>query len=237
MDRVREICSAALALRDAERLRIRLPLRTLTVAGPDLDQLDGYRDLIADELNVKEVVLTDDVEHFGSFVLRPIGSVVGPALGGATQEVMAAARSGDWSLEEDGRVLVAGHTLTPDQFEFGLEAADIAGATQPLPGARSLVHLDTEVDDDLRAEGQARDLIRLVQQARKHQDLVVTDRIELRLALPEPVQTAVRTHESVVAEQILATAVSYVDHDDELAHQGVIDDVDVAFDLTVAARA
>ncbi|GAF86084.1 unnamed protein product, partial [marine sediment metagenome] len=163
MDRVREICSSALAVRDAERLRIRLPLRTLTVAGPDLARLDGYRDLIAEELNVKNVVLTDDVGHFGSFVLRPIGAVVGPALGGDTQEVMAGARAGDWMLNDDGTVTVAEHTLTEDQFEFGLEAADVEGAAQPLPGARSVVHLDTDVDDELRAEGRARDLIRLVQ--------------------------------------------------------------------------
>jgi isoleucyl-tRNA synthetase len=235
MDRVRQICSTGLALRDAERLRIRLPLRTLIVAGPDLERLAGYRDLIADELNVKEVVLSDDVEHFGSFVLRPIGAVVGPALGGATQQVMAAARVGDWSLNEDGTVAVAGHTLTTDQFEFGLQAADVDGATQPLPGARSLVHLDTEIDDELRAEGQARDLIRLIQQARKEQDLVVTDRIALRLALPDPVGPAVRTHESVVADQVLAISVDYVADGTGLAHTGTVDGIDVAFDLTVTS--
>jgi isoleucyl-tRNA synthetase len=233
MDRVRQICSSALAVRDAERLRIRLPLRRLTVAGPDLERLDGYRELIADELNVKEVVLSEDVEHFGRFVLRPIGAVVGPALGGATQQVMAAARSGDWSLNEDGSVAVAGHTLTAAQFEFGLQAADIDGATRPLPGARSLVHLDTEVGDELRAEGQARDLIRLVQEARKQQDLVVTDRIELRLAAPEPVGSAVRAHETAVADQVLATSVVYVEDATALAHNGAIDGVEVAFDVTV----
>ena len=232
MDRVREVCSTALALRDAEGLRIRLPLRTLTVAGPDLERLDGYRDLIADELNVKDVVLTDDVEHFGSFVLRPIGAVIGPALGGATQQVMAAARAGEWTLASDGRVTVAGHTLTPDQFDFGLQAADLEGASQPLPGARSLVHIDTDIDDELRAEGQARDLIRLIQQARKQEDLVVTDRVGLQLALPEPVRSSVRAHESAVADQVLATAVDYVDGG-ELPHTGVIDGVDVAFDLSV----
>ena len=95
------------------------------------------------------------------------------------------------------------------------------------------MHIDTDVDDELRAEGQARDLIRLIQQARKQQDLVVTDRIGLQLALPEPVRSAVRTHESAVADQVLATSVDYVDDGAELPHTGIIDGVDVAFDLSV----
>ena len=98
-----------------------------------------------------------------------------------------------------------------------------------MPGARTLVHIDTDVDDELRAEGQARDLIRLVQQARKQQDLVVTDRIGLRLALPDPVGSAVRTHEAAVADQVLATSIDYVDDSADLPHGGVIDGVAVDF--------
>ena len=64
MDGVRDVCSAALSLRKARGLRVRLPLATLTVATPDAESLRPFTDLIADEVNVKQVVLTDDVAGY-----------------------------------------------------------------------------------------------------------------------------------------------------------------------------
>ena len=67
MDQVREVCSAASSLRKAKKLRVRLPLPKLTVAVENPERLGPFTDLIADELNVKEVELTDEIDH-----LRPL---------------------------------------------------------------------------------------------------------------------------------------------------------------------
>jgi isoleucyl-tRNA synthetase len=214
MDRIRDACSAALGLREDLRLRTRLPLQRLTLAGDGADRLLGLLDLLRDEVNVREVVLTDDASQVGDAVLRPDARTLGPRLGSDVQKVLAAARSGDWERIDDGRVLVAGHELGPGDFELAL---------QPRPGtaAASLRHhddvveLDVELTDDLVAEGRARDVVRLVQQARKDAGLQVTDRISLLLAAEAPVRGAVEEHGEWLRSQVLATDLVVVDVDDE----------------------
>ena len=211
MDKVREVCSAALSLREAHGLRVRLPLARLTVAGRAADLVRPFTGLVADELNVKRVELADEVARVASFVLRPNGRVLGPKLGADVQKVLKAAREGAWSAESDGTVSVGGHTLQPGEFELALEAR--AGqATAALRGNDSVVNLDTEVTPELRAEGTSRDLIRLVQQARKDGGLQVTDRITLTLHLTPEVEAAIRRHQAQLAEAVLATEVVYAAH-------------------------
>ncbi|MDH3755943.1 MAG: isoleucine--tRNA ligase, partial [Acidimicrobiia bacterium] len=81
MDRLRDVASTALRLREDNGLRVRLPLRSLTVAGHGATTLRPFADLLADEVNVKHVELTEDIEGLATFVLRPDGKVLGPRLG------------------------------------------------------------------------------------------------------------------------------------------------------------
>jgi isoleucyl-tRNA synthetase len=233
MDRVREVCSVGLSLRVDSGMRVRQPLALLTVSGRDTARLASFADLIEDEVNVKAVAWSDDLEAFGRFVLKPNGAVVGPKLGGDTQKVMKAAREGDWQSNDDGTVTVAGITLEPDDFDLALHPIE-GHATAALSGNDAVVNLDVELTDELVAEGLARDLVRLVQQARKDQDLVVTDRIELRLALPTEVADQVRPWLDFVASQVLATSVEEVGAAG-LPHTGTLAGQQVAFGITVAA--
>lgn len=203
MDRVREVCSVALSLREDHRLRARLPLRLLTVAGRDVDRLEPFTGLVGDEVNVKAVALTADITQIGGFQLRPRARVLGPRLGAAVQQVIRSAKDGDWEQLDDGTVRVAGHVLAEGEFELALEAhEDMAAAA--LNDNTAVVELDVRVTPELVAEGLARDAVRLVQQARKDADLAVTDRISATLTLPQEMVDAVETHRSWVADQVLA---------------------------------
>jgi isoleucyl-tRNA synthetase len=233
MDRVRHAASAALSLREERGLRVRLPLASATVAGAGADRLAPYRQLLADEVNVKEVHLSDDVGAFGSLRLRPNGRVLGPKLGPAVQQVLAAARAGEWEANDDGTVSVAGQVLVPGEFDLALEPREgIAAAA--LPGNDAIVVLDTTVTPELEAEGWARDLVRAVQQARKDRQLQVTDRIRLRLAAPGDLMAAIDPHLGWVAEQVLATDIATVD-DGGLAVTARIGERTVGFELEPAA--
>ena len=102
MDRVREVCSTASALRKAEGLRVRLPLRRLTVAVPEPDALRLFTELITDELNVRELVLTDLAAGSGygvRQVLQVNARAAGPRLGRDVQTAIKAAKAGDWSAD------------------------------------------------------------------------------------------------------------------------------------------
>jgi isoleucyl-tRNA synthetase len=203
MDLARDVCSAALSVRKARRLRVRLPLPSLVVAGPGATSLEPYAELIADEVNVKQVHLTDDVSSVATSVLQVTPAVVGPRLGPATQRVLAAARAGEWSLRDDDTVEVAGDVLGPGEFELRLTPSDET-TSRALPGRTGVVVLDVGVTADLEAEGLARDVVRLVQTARKDEGLHVSDRIHLVLDVPDDVQTAVEVHRDYVMGETLA---------------------------------
>ncbi len=238
MDQVREVCSVALGLREERRLRARLPLSKLTVASRTTSGLAELTALIRDEVNVKEVVLTDDLTSAGQFILRPRAAVLGPRLGKAVQQVIQAAKAGDWTQNSDGTVTVAEQVLNTEEFELALEPREGVAAA-PLRGSDAVVELDVHVTAELAAEGMARDLVRMVQQARKDEGLQVTDRIELTLLMPAELAEGIDPHMKWMSEQVLATStvITVADEGDtttsllSLPHGGQIDGHTVALSV------
>ena len=204
MEQVRDACSTLLSLRKAEGLRVRLPLARAVVATPDAGLLSAHVDIIRDELNVKEIELTTDVERFGSKELVLSPKTLGPRLGGQTQQVIKAHKSGDWSVDGD-RVVVGGVLLEPGEFDFRLVSAG-EGAVATLKSSDGLVVLDTAVTPELEREGIARDLVRQVQQARRDAGLDVSDRISLVVTAPPDIIEAFTTHRELVMGETLALA-------------------------------
>ena len=202
MAQVRDACSTLLSLRKAEGLRVRLPLAKAVIATPDAELLAAHVDILRDELNVKSVELTTDVDAYGSkeLVLNP--KTLGPRLGGRTQEVIRAHKAGDWTVDGDHAV-VGGIELEPGEFDFRLVSAGV-GAVATLKASDGLVVLDTVVTAELEREGLARDLIRQVQQARRDAGLDVSDRIRLEVTGPADVVAAFETHRELVMAETLA---------------------------------
>ena len=208
MDRVRQVVSAALRLREDQGLRVRLPLQSLTLAGDGAASIGSLSHLVADEVNVKSVDFSNDIEAFAEFSLQPNGSVLGPRLGGDVQKVFGAAKQGVWTQNPDGTIDIAGYTLSTEEYSLNVKPADGVSAAA-LPSNDAVVVLDTELTPELEAEGMARDIVRAIQEARKVEDLVVSDRIELTLDLSDDAAQAVQGFEEYVSEQTLATVVNY----------------------------
>src|SRR5215475_2671343 len=204
MDATRDVCSAALSLRKARGLRVRLPLAKLIVATADASSLRPFADLIADEVNVKEVELTDAVASYCERVLSLVPRTLGPRLGGAVQGVIKAVKAGDWSVS-GGVVTAGGVELRDGEYELKLVAADPEQSAS-LPGGEGVVVLDTHVTPELQAEGLARDVVRVVQQARREANLNVADRIALTVNAADDVVAAVETHREFVMSETLATS-------------------------------
>ena len=216
MDQVRVVSSVALGLRKASSLRVRLPLAKLTVVTKGAAMLAPFSEIIADELNVKSIQLVemslDSTTEFGVVKRLTVNSrAAGPRIGKAVQEVIQAAKAGDWS-EVDGVVVVGGIALIETEYTLDLvantaakldsaedEATDHIGI---LPSGGFLI-LDGNVDAELAAEGLARDVVRAVQQARKDANFDVSDRIALTLTAAEDVLAAVETHAELVKSETL----------------------------------
>ncbi|MHA1157414.1 MAG: isoleucine--tRNA ligase [Alphaproteobacteria bacterium] len=210
MDLVREACSAAAAIRSAKNLRNRLPLRSVTIAHPRFAELEPLRTVIAEETNVKEVVLADDPGRFGSEVLVVNPRMVGKRLGPSMKAVLAASKSGDWQALDDGAVEVAGQRIEAGEFELRFAAADGLDAAS-FSGSAGVVVLDTDPDPALLREGVARDFIRLVQVARKDAGFEVSDRIRVEVRAGPAGRDAIDAHLSTVQSEILADSLVMVD--------------------------
>ena len=190
MDYVREVASSGLALRKARGLRVRLPLAQLSIISDRTQWFEGVEGILRDELNVKAVTFQPlgELDAFGITRRLTVNArALGPRLGKQVQQVIAAAKSGDWvsTTGEESAVTVGGFELFEGEYELVLEAADPASAIAFLSDG-GFVILDTETTAELEAEGLARDLIRAIQDTRKAAGLEVSDRITLAVRGSSP---------------------------------------------------
>ena len=216
MDEVREVCSAASSVRKAKKLRVRLPLLKLTVAldkSVDPSSLAPFVDLIADELNVKSVELTDDIDAYGRFDLAVNAKVAGPRLGKDVQAAIKAVKSGEGVVNSDGTLTAGPAVLQPGEYTSKLVAAEPEW-TAALPDGAGLVVLDGTLTPELEAEGWAKDRIRELQDLRKSTGLDVSDRITVTLSVPPERQGWADAHAGLIAGEILATSFAFGDSAD-----------------------
>ena len=206
MDEIRDIASVGLSLRKQAGLRVRLPLRSAVIASHNVEGIQPFVDLIQEELNLKNVELVnmseETAKRFGLVKQLNVNSrALGPRIGSQVQQVIAASKQGDWS-ELDGKVTAGGIELLPEEYSLQLAGGNENSAIGILPGG--FLILDTELDDQLLAEGMARDAIRHIQQARKDSGLEVSDRIDLTLGLSESGSKSLKPHEDLIMRETLA---------------------------------
>jgi isoleucyl-tRNA synthetase len=216
MDQVREVCSAASSLRKAKKLRVRLPLPKLTVAVENPRLLEPFADLIADELNVKRVELTDAIDIYGRFELTVNARVAGPRLGKDVQAAIKAVKAGSGVVNPDGTLTAGPAVLQPEEYSSRLVAAD-PEFTAALPAGAGLVVLDGSVTPELEAEGWAKDRIRELQELRKSSGLDVSDRISVVMSVPAERADWAAAHRDLIAGEILATSFEFGEPVDSVA--------------------
>jgi len=196
----------ARTLRSQAGLRTRQPLARLWIAVPGADppELEALLAIVAAEVNVKQVLRIGDESELVERRVKPLLPRIGKRLGPAIPGVMAAAREGRFQIRADGSVALGGALLAPDEVEI---------LVAPRPGTAVahddglVVVIDTELTDALRAEGDARELQRAIQDLRRDVGLELDDRIDLVVALPDAA-AGVRPHLAAVAAETLADAVA-----------------------------
>ncbi|MGZ4528026.1 MAG: DUF5915 domain-containing protein, partial [Mycobacterium sp.] len=181
----------------------------LTVAVDNPGRLEPFADLIADELNVKSVELTDSIDTYGRFELTVNARVAGPRLGKDVQAAIKAVKAGEGVVNPDDGTLTAGPAvLQPEEYSSRLVAAD-PEFTAALPDGAGLVVLDGTVTPELEAEGWAKDRVRELQELRKSTGLDVSDRISVMMWVPAERADWARTHRDLIAGEILATSFEF----------------------------
>jgi isoleucyl-tRNA synthetase len=205
------------AARAHSGVKIRQPLPAVLVRTPDQAELDGVRRLegqLRDELNVKEVRYLDPTDAFLTYDVKPNLPLLGRRLGPKIPALRSALAEIDGRVVADAvgedRPLVLeldGEEVALEPEAFLLEARSPEGFAA-VEDRGYLAALDTEVTDELRREGLARDAVRLVQNARKTAGLNVSDRIELVWSSDDPeVVRALEAHADTVSDEVLAVRV------------------------------
>jgi isoleucyl-tRNA synthetase len=208
MDRIIRAAELGRSVRSAANIRTRQPLaRARVVLGVSGNDEAELREILADELNVKSVEAVGDASGLFERRVKVLLPKVGKRLGGSTQAVMQAARDGAVEFLADGAVRIAGVDLAADEIEVqavpreGQHVAEDDGL---------VVELDTALTPELISEGDARELMRAVQDLRKLAGLRREDRIELQAT---GAQAPLATHSAAIATAVGAQKIQEVDRE------------------------
>ncbi|MFW6331162.1 MAG: isoleucine--tRNA ligase, partial [Gemmatimonadota bacterium] len=208
---VRELASLGRAAREQVKIRVRQPLgRMYAVAPGRLDLSAGLLAVLKDELNVKEVEFLTAAEELVTLEAKPNFRALGQKFGSHTQEAAAAIRAltsetlSAFAQGEQVVIEVAGesHDLLPDELEIQKVAR---GGLVVEAGNGFTVALDPEIDEPLRLEGLARELVNRIQRARRDAGLEVSDRIRLWVDGDDITAVAER-HRAYIAGETLAVS-------------------------------
>jgi isoleucyl-tRNA synthetase len=205
----RQIVTLGRAARAEAKVKIRQPLSRALLRVPSSLSPEVVAE-IADELNVKDVELVDDLSGLLEYAVVPNFRRLGPRLGDAMPAVKAALAASDGGAVRDAFATTGVFRVRAGDHEFELTAEDVeirAAAHEHLTLAQSgdlAVALDTELDDDLRLEGIARELVHALNGHRKELGLQLSDRVRVTLHAAGPVAEAARRHGAVIAEEVLA---------------------------------
>jgi isoleucyl-tRNA synthetase len=200
------------SLRSRHNLKTRQPLRRLFLLPPDEDsrrELAEATALIADELNIKEVVLVEDETEFSEVSYKPNFRALGPRFGKRMKEVSA--RIAQLSSQEFA-ALQAGGTL--DIAEGHITVSDVDVQRTEKEGVVVAIDnnlgvgLDVQLDEELVMEGTAREFVNRVQNMRKDAGLTVSERIRIGLRGEEALEAAVQRHRGYIMAETLARELS-----------------------------
>lgn len=209
MAAVREVVRLGHGLRKHHQLKVRRPLATVTVITHDDARREAIRthaDLIAEELNVKKVLVAETGRGLVHLSAKPDFRKLGPRLGPRMREAAVAIASLSEEqiehLANGGGFEVAGTTITGG--DLVIERRPVEGTV--VASAEDLaVALDLETNQDLEAEGLAREVVSRIQQMRRESGLEVTDRIRVEFSTNDPTLAgAIDTHRQYIASEVLA---------------------------------
>jgi isoleucyl-tRNA synthetase len=211
----RAIVELGRRVRTDTKVKVRQPLLEAVVHHPgDHAALQPLLPLVAEELNVKRVLFAESAEQFGRWRAKPNFKVLGPKLGPRVKAVAERLRLDDGTLAAS---LARGEPVTIESgpgeaIELGPDDVDLTQQTLEGWGVGSesglTVALELDVTPELRREGIARDVVRIVQDARKAAGLDVSDRISLGIEAAGEVADAVREHRAHIAEETLAIQIA-----------------------------
>ncbi len=192
------------SIRAQKRIKVRQPLSKVKIALPKHLKHDFEKDVIKEELNVKELELLKDSSGIAELKVIPNAKILGPKYGAKVQEIIKASKEGKFTVKNK-EVEIAGIKLSGEEVSIGYvgkEGFDVA-SEQGL-----VVALDTSINEDLRLEGYARDLVRTIQDMRKEAEFEVSDRILVGLSASGEIENAILKFNKYIGDETLTNKIT-----------------------------
>jgi isoleucyl-tRNA synthetase len=222
----RETVRLGLAARGQAKLKVRQPLRAAVVVatGRERAAIERLADVVRDELNVRELQFVSEADELGQVELKPNYRTLGPRYGKQMPLVAAAVNGLDAAHAASALRNGQSIAISVGGQDHRLTAEDLLVTMKPLEGYQveregsHAVALALTIDEPLRVEGWAREIVHAVQAARRGAGLDISDRIALTLDGDEPLVAAARAHQAYIAAETLAVQVSYTSLDGAAQH-------------------
>ncbi|MCW2928038.1 MAG: isoleucyl-tRNA synthetase [Thermoleophilia bacterium] len=214
---VQRVLALGRAARASSKLKLRQPLRSVLVhrrpaKGDDTperrERFLAWAEDIKAELSIRTIEFVDGAEGRWSEGMMPLLPKLGPKYGKDVAQIRKAIAAGDIDVHDDGTARVGEFTLLADEFEYRSAPVDGYALAED---ADWVVVVTTTLDDELIAEGHAREVTRQLQQLRKDTGLDISDRVAVTWSADGALADAIRTHGDAIAEEVLAT--SFVEGD------------------------
>ncbi len=217
MEKAQTISSLVLSIRQKEKIKVRQPLQKIMI--PVLDQqqrleIEAVSDLIKSEVNVKELQLLDDASGILVKQIKPDFKVLGPRFGKDMKQIaqaIAAFNQEDiQKIEQEGEIIVQieNKSIILQLQEVEISSQDIEGWLVASSGTLT-VALDVTINDDLRKEGIARELVNRIQNLRKESGFEVTDKIDIKLLKNGLVEDAVASNIAYIKTETLTAELNF----------------------------
>lgn len=219
MENAQTISSLVLSLRAKEKIKVRQPLQKIMIPVLDATQKEeilAVADLIKSEVNVKEIELLDDASGILVKQIKPNFKALGPKFGKEMKlianQIQNFTQEDIVKIEKDGEI-----SVKVNDKMITLETADVEISSKDIEGwlvanAEGLtVALDVTINDNLRKEGVARELINRIQNARKDTGLEVTDKIKLTILQANDLEESVLANENYIKAETLTNELVFVD--------------------------
>jgi isoleucyl-tRNA synthetase len=242
MDLAQRISSMVLGLRRKVNLKVRQPLSRIMI--PALDetlkmQIESVKDIILSEVNIKDIEFISDASGILTKKIKPnfklLGKKFGQFMKDISQEFAKLGQQEIAQYEKDG---VYRFEVRGQQLEILIEEAEIT--SEDIPGwlatndGKLTVALDATVNEELRHEGIARELVNKIQNLRKNAGLNVTDKIKLQIQKHERINEAVEYYKNYIATQTLASSIELVEK--VAADENLSDEVEIEENVSTFIR-
>lgn len=217
MNKAQTISSLVLSIRQKEKIKVRQPLQKIMI--PVLDEKDrmditAVSDLIKSEVNVKEIQLLDDASGILVKRIKPNFKTLGPKYGKdmkkIAQMVNTFTQDDIQKIEQEGEL-----SIQIENKSINLQLQDVEISSQDIEGwlvassGKTTVALDVTINEDLRKEGIARELVNRIQNIRKESGFEVTDKIDIKMLKDGLVEQAVASNLVYIKTETLTAELDF----------------------------